>query len=307
MRYSLSSRFRGTLLGAVVGMWDGKVGDKIVTVYSSLSLSTSWELLAVSSAQSLIRMGRFDLESWRDAMSSTLDRSSNLDSASRVYVKAIISTLPIILFYHENQIKLRQNLQNFLATVGQDNPVSQDGALAVGYAIAVALTEKLHKATLIPQIIAFIGSETHLTQQLAQVQTLLEQGAGLERAITRLSATAGLSTSIALAFYCFLSTIEDVRLSVMRATQCDRSQEISAITGALSGAYNSTSGISAPLRMALSGSYTKSLAAWGMKSEAEMLKLSDSLVEVWSGVYEATSPDDLTPVAAIAAPNVIRL
>lgn len=296
MRYSLSSRFRGTLLGAVVGEMS----------------SPTWGPIAIASAKSLIRLGRFDLKDWQNVVllvgADLLQSSSNLDSIDRVSIKSIIATLPISLYYHENQTKLRQNLQALLVTVGQDHPVSQDGALAVGYAIAVALTEKLHKATLIPQIIAFIGSETQFTQQLAQVQMLLEQGAGLERTITHLStdAVGGASNSIALAFYCFLSTLEDLQLSVRRAAQCEHSQDISAIAGALSGAYNSTSGISANLRT-LSQSYQESLAAWGMKTEAEMLELSDSLVAVWSGVYEATSLDELTPVAAIAAPNVIRL
>lgn len=305
MRYSLSSRFYGTLLGAVVGETLEKEGHTQIP-------SLGWELIAVASAQSLIRLGKFDLEDWRNVLLSVdanvVHSPANLDLRSCVFVEAIITTLPISLFYHENLIKLRENLQNLLVAVGQDNPVSQHGALAVGYAIAQSLTEKLNAATLIPQIIAFLGSETQFTQQLSQVQTLLEQGSGLERAITNLSvdASQSTSTSIAFAFYCFLSTLEDLRLSVMRSTQCYHSQHISAITGALSGAYNSTSGIPATLRIA-SPSYNKSLAIWGMKTEAEMLELSNSLVAVWSGVYEATSPDDLIPVAAIAAPNVIRL
>ena len=304
MRYSLSSRFRGTLLGAVVGeMLAGRNVDN----YPQPLSAPAWELIAASGAQSLIRLGRYDLADWQNMLLSVDAGIHNRFAAGlTVSIKAIIATIPISLFYHENQIKLRQNLQSFLVAVGQDNPV-QDGALAVGYAIALALTEKLRKATLIPQVIAFIGFETQFTQQLVQVQALLEQGAGLERVRTCLSVDAGRpSTSIAFAFYCFLSTLEDLRLSVMRATQSDQAQNICAITGALSGAYNSTSGISTTLR-ALSGTYVKSLAAWGMKTEAEMLELSDSLVAVWSGVYEVTSPDELTSVAAIAAPNVIRL
>jgi ADP-ribosylglycohydrolase len=262
----------------------------------------------------LIRLGRFDVDDWHDAFGKDsairLFRSSSEaeDPMNCVSTKAIIATLPLVLLYHENEIKLRQNVKQLVAG-WQNDPVNRDGALAVGYAIAQSLTEKLNRTTLIPQIIAFLGeSETQLAQHLAQVQTLLEQGAGLERAVTELRRDAQPSNPIALAFYCFLSTLEDLQLSVRRAAQTPYQPQItSAITGALSGAYNSIAGIPATLRMALTRSDAKPLAAWGMKTEAEMLELSDSLVAVWSGVYDqGTHPAQPQPVAAIAAPHVIR-
>lgn len=141
-----------------------------------------------------------------------------------------------------------------------------------------------------------------------QVQTLLEQQAGVERVQSILGRHAESTTLVALAFYYFLSSLEDFRLSVMRAAQnVGQPQVTSAVTGALSGAYNSVAGIPASLRMRLTDSDTKSLATWGMKNEAEMLRLSDSLFAVWSGVYDQTShPVELTQVAAITAPQIIR-
>ena len=306
MRYSLYSRFRGTFLGTVVGEMLGKS--------TSVGADTEWGRLAVMGAESLLRLGKFDLDDWRqvllsaDSVLKPFHPSSNLNAMNCISTKAIITTLPLALFYHENEIKLRQNLQQLLVA-WQDDPVSRDGALAVGYATLQSLTEKINAATLIPQTIAFLGeSQTQLPQQLAQVQRLLEQGAGLERTVTYLSRNTQPTTPIALAFYFFLSTLEDLRLSVMRAAQTGCQPQItSAITGALSGAYNSTAGIPVSLRMALSQPNAKPLAAWGMKTEAEMLELSDSLVAVWSGVYDqATHPTKMTPVAAIAAPLVIR-
>lgn len=281
---------------------------------TSVGSDTEWGRLAVMGAQSLLRLGRFDLDDWREVLLSAdsvlkpFHASSNLNAMNCISTKAIITTLPLALFYHENEIKLRQNLQQLLIA-WQDDPVSRDGALAVGYATLQSLTEKLNAATLIPQTIAFLGeSQTQLPQQLAQVQRLLKQGAGLERSVTYLSQNTQPTTPIALAFYFFLSTLEDLRLSVVRAAQTGCQPQItSAITGALSGAYNSTAGIPASLRMALSQPNAKPLAAWGMKTEAEMLELSDSLVAVWSGVYDqATHLTKMTSVAVIAAPRVIR-
>lgn len=311
MRYSLSSRFSGTLLGAAVGEMLGKSTSGVT---ASVTADCQWERLAVLGVKSLIRLGRFDVDDWRNAFrkNSTMrlfrSPSDTQNARNCVSTKAIIATLPLSLLYHENEIKLRENLQQLMA-VWEDDPVNRDGALAVGYVTLQSLTEKLNRADLIPQIIAFLGeAETQVAQHLAQVQTLLEQGAGLERAITELVRNAQSSTPIALAFYCFLSTLEDLELSVRRAARTPYQPQItSAITGALSGAYNSIAGIPATMRMVLTRSDTKPLAAWGMKTEAEMLELSDSLVAVWSGVYNReTHPAQLTPVAAIAAPRVIR-
>lgn len=306
MRYSLGSRFRGTFLGTLVG--------EMVGEFTSVGADTEGGRLAVLVAQSLLRLGGFDVDDCREVLLSAdsdlkpFHPSSNLKVMNCISTKAIITTLPLALFYHENEIKLRQNLQQLL--VGwQDDPVSRDGALAVGYAILQSLTEKINAATLIPQTIAFLGeSQTQLPQQLAQVQRLLEQGAGLERTVTHLSRNTQPTTPIALAFYFFLSTLEDLRLSVMRAAQSGCQPQItSVITGALSGAYNSSAGIPTSLRMALSQPNAKPLAAWGMKTEAEMLELADSLVTVWSGVYDQTTyPTKMTQLAAIAAPRVIR-
>ena len=280
--------------------------------------SSDWGHLAVLGAKSLIRLGRFDIDDWRDVQHSAESiikpnyQSSSTEWMNSVFSKAIISTLPLILFYHENPIKLRQNLQQIVDVwqVNSRGAISEslllESALAVGYAIAQSLTERLKPDTLIPQTIAFLGeTQSPMAQQLAQVQTLLDQGAGLERAVTQLQHRfAQPTTPIALAFYCFLGTLEDLQLSVRRAARIEYQPQItSAITGALSGAYNSTSGIPISWR----NLSRKPLAAWGMTSVAQMLELSDSLVAVWSGVYDHSADSvELTPVAAIAAPRVIR-
>lgn len=317
MRYSLSSRFRGTLLGAVLGDMLGKS-----TAIIEHRADSQWNSLAVVGAQSLIRLGRFDVEDWRFGFSKeSILRQEGVSSLAHamhlISTKAVIATLPIALFYHENEINLRQNVQQ-LVTLWQDDSVGAimkasllDGALALGYAIAQALTEKLNAGTLIGQTIAFLGEpHTQVAQHLAQVQTLLEQGAALERAVSELVRDAWPSTPIALAFYCFLSTLEDLRLSVLRAVKTGYQPQItSAITGALSGAYNSTAGIPSTWRLAGSRRpNAKNLATWGITTEAQMLELSDSLVAVWSGMYDqAKYSAELTPIVAIAAPRVIRL
>lgn len=325
MRYSLCSRFRGTLLGAALGEMGCKSTRDVTRTHpqgqlldrgvkqpkKAVRADSNWERLAVLGGRSLIRLGRFDLDDWRDAYAKEVgnnltEHSSSPDWNNPPSTKAIVATLPIALFFHENEIKLRQNVQQLMAW--QNDPACFDGALAVGYAIAQCLNEKLNPTTLIPQTIDFLGeSPTQVAHQLAQVQTLLEQGAGLERAVTQLCRNAQPGTCIALAFYCFLSTLEDLRLSVLRAGRTRYQPQItSAISGALSGAYNSTVGIPIHWRLLLSRPDIKPLAAWGMTTEAEMLELSDSLVAVWSGVYDQEAHLADMTIPAIAAPRVIR-
>lgn len=297
MRYSLSSRFRGTLLGAAIGLnRNNTVIPKSFSDATELKQSAQQskfkvESLAVISAESLIALGRFDADDWHDCTKKLTENIKNYPPT------AILATLPIALFYHENEIKLRQNLQLALVALGQDDLIIQDGALAVGYAIAQSLKEKLNGVTLIEQTITFLGTQTQISQQLVQVQTLLKQQASLEQAVTQLSKDSQSTTAIALAFYCFLSTLEDFRLSVVRAAQTShQSQLTTAIAGALSGAYNSVSAIPISWRLADDAS----LAG----GETEILQLSDSLVAAWSGVYnQAIHPSEVT---AIAAPRVIR-
>jgi ADP-ribosylglycohydrolase len=260
MRFSVINRFRGTLLGAFLG-------EILASRKSPHHLS---EILMLATER-LIVDGTVNLDHW-----SKLPLAVTDDSASKI----IVATLPVALFFHENPLRLRQNLWQLLQ-IWTDNPVIRDGSLAIGYAIAQSLTEKLDPLTLIPQTVSLIG-ETHLSQQLLKVNNLLAEGAGLEKLQAELSSEDQLSQSIAMAFYCFLSTWEDFRLAVLRATHNPHLPATGVITGALAGAYNSTVAIPAKWRALLS---SPNLANQQGRNYSQMLKLADELADVWSGVY----------------------
>ncbi|MBD1924745.1 ADP-ribosylglycohydrolase family protein [Trichocoleus sp. FACHB-90] len=295
MRYSLLSRFRGTLLGAAIGENYAYKGKK------QPQHSSSWGKIAVLGAESLIKQSRLDLEDWYRLKREFLEP----EAMNPVSTEAIISTLTVVLFSHEYKAKLRQNLQQ-VASVFSDDPELQDAVLAVGYAIAQSLREKLNPVTLIPKTLAFLeNSQTPLVEQLSAVQILLEQGAGLEMAVTQLCRDAQPnSTPIALAFYCFLSTLEDFRLSIARAARSAYQTEITCgLVGAMSGAYNTTGGIPVGWRLPCK-------QHWGITSIAQLLQLSDRLFAVWSGVYDPSTDVETQNFAslssAVAAPRVIQ-
>ncbi|MBE9035442.1 ADP-ribosylglycohydrolase family protein [aff. Roholtiella sp. LEGE 12411] len=316
MRYSVVSRFRGTLLGAILG--ESLASNRETKSESCLHFGK----MAILGTKSLITLGRLDLNDW---IALQHKEYPHLDATDISSIEVILATLPVALFFHDNTIKLRQNLLRVLQ-IWEDDPVVRDGTLAIGYAIAQSLNEKLHPLTLIPQTISFLGeTPTSVPQQLLKVHALLTQGSGLERAQAELNREEKLSNIIAMAFYCFLSTLEDFRLAVLRATHSSNSQvqettrlslqATGAITGALSGAYNSTEGIPVNWWGLVSQA---NLTTRGLTNFSQMLELADALLAVWSGVYDFTlNPSelkedrcaiflDVAPLSVYAAPRVIR-
>lgn len=280
MRYSISSRFRGAVLGAMLG-------EKINTHSRQISTFQAANCL-IPGMRSLIELGRFEQQNWQERL---LPETKTSGFAPTI-------AIPLALFYHENELKLRQNLLAASASSWQNEPIIQESILAVGYAIAQVLSEKLTPAQLIPHILSFIETpQTDLTQKLIQVQTLLTQKAGLESALTQLNLNEPSTTAIALGFYCFLSSQEDFSLTVKRALRLQQPLA-SAVAGALSGAYNSSSNIP---------SSWYALFTNQPSTEKEVLQLSDSLVAVWSGVYEyEVYRAEVITKAVVAAPGVIR-
>ncbi|MEH2216718.1 MAG: ADP-ribosylglycohydrolase family protein [Nostoc sp.] len=311
MLYSPISRFRGTFLGAFLGVSLASGG---MQSQSYLDLGR----MAILGTESLIALGKLDLDDW---IARQQQESLHLIATDDISIKIIIATLPVALFFHENPIKLRQNLLLVLK-IWEDDPVVRDGTLAIAYAISLALTEKLNPLTLIPQTISFLGeTPTSIPKKLLAVQNLLEQGAGLSRAQAEFAKKEKLSNTIAMAFYCFLSTLEDFRLAVLQANRNSNpkvkevtslsSQATSAITGALSGAYNGIGGIPVNWQVLL---LQRNSPVWGLTSFSQMLQLIDAFVAVWSGVYDiALNPRELTEeecevalLSVYAAPRVIR-
>lgn len=297
--------------------------------------------LAVACAQSLIRCNGLDLKDWHDTWEvltkSEIYHSPNTEFQSLLNpCEASVAALPCVMFFHENKAKLREKIMLATDVLPNENKAQlQAAVLAIGYAIARSLKQRLDPATAIEQTIAYLKIDTALTELLLQVQILLEQGADLETATTHLCKTAtalrekqgegekksetlsivnpGNFIPIALAFYCFLSTPEDLRLSVVRAARSGIAGQLTcALTGALSGAYNGAAAIPVEWRL-LSAVESQPLveggepSLWGTGSDAKILELASNLFAVWAGVYNPSAGPDCAALArAVAAPYVIR-
>ncbi|MTJ06274.1 MULTISPECIES: ADP-ribosylglycohydrolase family protein [unclassified Anabaena] len=303
MRYSLVNRVRGIFLGALLG--------------ESLANGNSCDLgkIAVLGTESLISLGKLDVDDWlKRQQQAGIELETNINSWGQI----IFATLPVVIFFHEDTAKMRENILAVQRILNwQNEPVVTDASLIIGYAIARSLNEKLNPIHLISETVSFLGNtSTSLPQELIKVNALLEKGAGLEIACRELSSIATqhqleetFTSNISLAIYCFLSTLEDFPLTILRATQNHdlvNQDVISAITGSLSGAYNSSVGI--PINWQIPVLANKS-SKWGLHSFAQMLKLADTMMEVWSGVYDLN--DDFSEFVEkgytiFAAPHIIR-
>lgn len=261
-----------------------------------------------------------------------------------------LAVLPITLFFHENKVRLREKLAATLAVwqppQSEPKPVLTAETLttfAIGYAIAQALKNQLDPRTLIPKTITYLGVDTPLSTLLLEVQVLLEQGAGLETVVAQVCRSAAnfpktqtRDSSLAdedqnqagkrrlnptdliptaLAFYCFLSTVENLHLAIVRAIRTGYEAQLTgALTGALAGAYNSTAGIPAEWRSAVGAFGNLSLETqaqtsvlWGDRKGTDLFTLATRLLAVWSGVYDpsASGNTEVTSLV-VTAPHVIR-
>jgi ADP-ribosylglycohydrolase len=299
--------------------------------------------LAVACTQSLIRGRGLDLKDWRDTWEAFANseiyhpRSSEFQSLLNPS-EAAVAALPSAMFFHENKAKLREKIMLAIEVWPNENkPEWETAILAVGYAIARTLKDKLDPATAIEQTIAYLKIDNALTELLLQVQILLQRGADLETATTHLCKSATevrerqgegekkLPTEsivnpenlipIALAFYCFLNTPEDLRLSVLRAARCGIAGQLTcALTGALSGAYNGAAAIPVEWRQVSLPSLEpgplvcdREPSFWGTGSDVKIVELANNLFAVWAGVYRPDAAIDSAALArAVAAPYVIR-
>ena len=301
MQYALLHRFQATLFGAVLGETIGleycnTLPLKPRQVFRKSQPKLQWAALTQFYTQQFLQPNRFDPVEFCEG-----------EPMPKTTGETIVALLPVALFFHEDRLKLWQMLKQ--GAVWQPSTLARQESFAVGCAIADALQEKLDPLTLIPTVITYLQSLSRAEtatciDQLEQVQRLLDQQAGLETAIDRLTTTSDHDPAIGLAFYCFLSTPHDLRLALLRAAQTGASPIVGALTGAVSGAFNSMSGI--PIEWQLG------LDCWETPSEqiatqSHLLDLADRLLASWSGVYNPlTFSKEFRQVVAIAAPQVIR-
>jgi ADP-ribosylglycohydrolase len=324
MHYSLLNRFRGTLLGGAWGeslgrCWSqqprpteaplslSQIGQSFGKVENWISEHSYFGITGPvqHSTHSLIQRGEAGL---------TWSQSKQGESASWLAHEAALQIVPLALFLHDDLLQLQRQWQQAVEPCHPPLLALSDGATAIAYAISQAIKGQLHPPSLIPQTILYL--QTHpapapgqqgLVQQLALVQSLLEDRAALATALIHLRTSDPFYTPLAIAFYCFLSSPDDLHLSTVRAARSGQWPVLTcSLVGILAGAYGGCDSIPGGWRFPTPSPSPDATASPSLKTH--LLSLADQLWAAWGGLYD---PSNLTPAVtdqvAIAAPRILRL
>ncbi len=266
MRYLLQERFLGACFGAVIGE---KLGNHEKFPRERIKPNqVSW--LKIHQEITTQIPLHFDQSlCWEDL---------RINSASKITISEMaLAVFPIILYYHDNlhqlELLLHQSAQYWQI------PLSNlDGILWWSTAISLVLREKLNPEDLWQQLTVtsqtFINS---LSKDLGSLQILFDRGLSITEVTEELSlAVQPSNLPFLLSLYCFYQTPENFTLTMKQAMSVKhRTSDLLVLTGFLSGAYNSRTGL--PVNW--------EKFCQNQDNYQKILQLGKRVFAVWSGVY----------------------
>ncbi|NJR45154.1 MAG: hypothetical protein HC775_04745 [Hyellaceae cyanobacterium CSU_1_1] len=236
MHHNTYDRFGGSWWGGIIGQTIANQAD---------ALTQSWVLERRQIAEMLLseKLNRTNLASFLASQSA----DSRLNEVNNEkYHSNLLSLLPsIILQTDEPNLYLRL-MPNLKSVQANSNIVfSQNiNILIWGYLLTTVLNHQTHlweQALSIEEIFNPNLIPNPLTEKLSIVLQGIKSGSSLQQITEQLSSKDQLqATAIALAWYCFVTTPHDFKLSVQRAARVDSklSWLTITLTSTLSGAYN---------------------------------------------------------------------
>lgn len=266
--------------------------------------ASPWIDLAIQAAEALIQ------ENDWPPQSTPLDTTRLLASGANDGMLAI-ATLPIAFFFHDDVLLQQQHLRQTVESWG--GTISIQAWVAIfGYAIAQAMKEKLDPCQFIAHLLSsWSSTEPDLGPRSPQIlpglellNSLIEQGSAYRTTILKLEQVLPQEEStIALALYCFLYTPDNWHLSVLHAARLLPAHPVlCALTGCLSGVYNSYSS----LPLAWKAASLQPLSA-NQSSPFTCVSCTDvatRLVASWAGIF-ASSPRPLAAnMIPVASPRI---
>jgi hypothetical protein len=287
MKHLLINRFQGALIGInTIYITDRQPSPNQMVIDANPAL--------IGGIDSLISRGRFDLQDWSDCNFMT----------TKDPAQAIVAMLPLMLFFHEDRVKLRETLIN-VSHSWQLDWETCSSSVAIGYILSRSLTESLSAQDIISQLLAeMINLNPLLFQELEQLDRYLARPHSLHQITQKSSEIAHpIIASTVLAIYCFLSTPEYFNLAILRAYRTQVGIPLTcALTGILAGAHNSLTGI--PVNGVLA-----------TQNRERLMVAAAELLSTWAGVYHKHSSSSILPpgeraaidrVLPVASPQVMQ-
>ena len=278
MKHLLLTKFQGALIGGNLIYL-----DRYQIAPNQLIIDTTPAL--IDGINYLTASGKFEIGDWAERV--------NLDLTDPA-ASALIAMLPLMLFFHEDRLKLREVVIN-ISHEWQLDWETYSSAVVIGYIVSRSLTESFHIRTVISQLLdEMTNLHPLIFQELSTLDRALAESMSLHQVERRLASIEHpIVTSLLLAMSSFMATPADLGVATRRVARLEtRSPLTCALTGILAGAYNSLTGI--PLNGYIA---TQDKAQWQA--------LAARLLNAWAGIdLQHPLPPDLP--LAIAAPNVIQ-
>ena len=312
MQISLLSRIQGALVGGAVadtlGACRQQAGGKFPFDYGADG--AVWRLPPLSAAAS-IPWGRQWVKAVDVWLKSGGQSWGHLGQADQLIqfedpAASAIALLPLIIITHTDPVQQQFALTS--AVTDADWDFTRWLAALIGAAfINLALQNRLTPVSLIERLSLQIKeldlsvNNLHISGHLFQpdvslealrlletIHRLIHQPDGLALAVEELQETSTSFRALGLALYCFLTSPEEPRLTIMRALSCEYSPQLTAtLTGILTGAYNGLGGIPINWRSGLHQTQAGQTAIsmlWRLPAEQSLRQLSEVLLAAWSGV-----------------------
>ena len=285
MRYLLQERFIGACLGSVIAE---RLPHRTKTSLKKLEDKQNFWL---EIHQKVIIHMPLDLSqslSWKDL---------NIKSGEKITISELaLVVLPLILYYHDNFHQLEFSLHQS-AQYWQIPSSDLDGIFWWSIAVSLILREKLNPEDLLQQLTA-ISQKFHLalSQDLVSLKNLFDRGLSITEVIVELSLLANPhDLPFLLSLYCFYQTPEDFTLTIKQAMSVQQvNPDLLALTGFLSGAYNS--------RVGLPINWDK--FCQNRDDYPKIWQLGSRLFALWSGVYDLGN--DVNIAAIVATPRTLQ-
>lgn len=319
MNLSIVSRFRGALLGAVLGECLG------IHCQSRPKSEQSWqtiELWAFQAPTISSAPGR--------SIPSLIERLTQLERQHQAFQNSellnpqhfaehIIELLPVLLLGFDHPAPTRMSDYPWAELPEFAPHTLQVDGLILHHVLSLVM-RSCPPRQLIPRVIDRLNHPEvpnleQITSQLWHIQTLVESGcvlASARQSFDDLNATHSHSDSsrllMPIPLYGFLSTPDDPRLVLVRTAQLGHAPMLScALAGAIAGAHAGVQAFPLAWRQQLSPTHRPSPlnALWNIASEAALFDLADQLAATWAGVYNPSTRSQISssPLLASLTPS----
>lgn len=288
MKYSLLSRFQGCFEGMVAADQVRQWGNQQSPPPGQSFQASPWFDLAIQVTEALIQENDWPLQS------TALDTTRLLASGTTSGTLAI-ATLPIALFFHDD-LRLQQQHLRQTAQTWSGTPTMADWVTVFGYAIAQAMKEQLEPSQFLSHLLFYWhGTDSDVQHRSPQIlpglellRSLLDRGADARTTILKLEPLLPQDEkTIAIALYCFLCTPDHWQLSVRHAARLLPAHPVlCALTGCLSGAYNSYSSL--PLAWKVAALQSPASSPSPPPAQVRGTELATRLLAAWSGMFNSS-------------------